>query len=251
MKFIKAESFNSNKSIQILSLNRPEVKNAFHPEMISEITQFFKNIDSSAVTMVIMRGEGTAFCSGADLNWMKSMVDYSLQENIDDSKKLWEMFEAVYRCPVPVVSIAHGDVFGGALGLLACADYVIAEKDTQFCFSEVKLGLAPAVISAFVSRKMQDIFYRPLMISGEVFNAEEAKRIGLAHQVYTGKIEMDEVVKKFRGNGLEAMKETKKLLNALIEKDSFEKQKTLAAQVISERRTSAEGQERLKKFLSK
>lgn len=251
MKFIKAENFNANKSIQILSLNRPEVKNAFHPEMISEITEFFKNLDSSLVNMIILRGEGTAFCSGADLNWMKSMVDYSLEENINDSKKLWEMFEAVYRCPVPVVSIAHGGVFGGALGLLACADYVIAESATQFCFSEVKLGLAPAVISGFISRKMQDSFYRPLMISAEVFNSEEAKRIGLAHQIYSGNIEMDEVVKKFRGNGLEAMRETKKLLNALIEKESFEKQKALCAQVISERRTSAEGQERLKKFLSK
>lgn len=251
MKFIKVENFNSNKSVQILNLNRPEVKNAFHPEMILEITEFFKNLDSSVVTLVILRGEGTAFCSGADLNWMKSMVNYNLEENMADSEKLWDMFEAIYRCRVPVVCIAHGGVFGGALGLLACADYVIVENATQFCFSEVKLGLAPAVISGFISRKIQDSFYRPLMISGEVFTAEEAKRIGLAHQIYSGNIEMDEVVKKFRSNGLEAMKETKKLLNALIESEKFEKQKALCTRSISERRTSAEGQERLKKFLSK
>jgi methylglutaconyl-CoA hydratase len=251
MKFIKVENYESNDSIKVISLNRIEVKNAFHPEMIAELTEFFNGESTSTQTqLIILKGEGTAFCSGADLNWMKSMVNYTLEENIEDSKKLWNMFEAVYSCQVPIITIAHGGVFGGALGLLACADYVYAENNTQFCFSEVKLGLAPAVISGFISRKIQDAFYRPLMLSGEVFNTEEARRIGLVQKTFSEKIQLSDVIKKFSSNGREAMRETKKLLNSLSLIKPSEHQ-ALCTQVISERRTSAEGQDKIKKFLSK
>jgi methylglutaconyl-CoA hydratase len=251
MKFIKVENYESNDSVKIVTLNRAEVKNAFHPEMIEELTEFFSSESSSVKTQIIvLKGEGTAFCSGADLNWMKSMVNYSFEENIEDSKKLWNMFEAIYSCQVPIITIAHGGVFGGALGLLACADYVLAENKTQFCFSEVKLGLAPAVISGFISKKIQDAFYRPLMLSGEVFTTEEARHIGLVHQTFFEKIELSDVVKKFSNNGREAMRETKKLLNAL-NASFYSEHQALCTKVISERRTSTEGQEKIKKFLSK
>jgi methylglutaconyl-CoA hydratase len=252
MKFIKIENFENNDQVKVLSLNRPEVKNAFHPEMIQEITNFFTQESQSKNTQVILlKGEGTAFCAGADLNWMKSMVDYSVEENMSDSKKLWAMFESIQNCSVPVVGLAHGAVFGGALGLLACCDYVFAEEKTQFCFSEVKLGLAPAVISSFISRKVQDAFVRPFMLSAEVFKTSQALQIGLVHKSYSEKIELSEVVKVFSGNGLEAMRETKKLLNQLLETSDTETRKNLCAQVITQRRMSVEGQERLKKFLSK
>jgi methylglutaconyl-CoA hydratase len=251
MKFIKVENYESNDSVKIVSLNRAEVKNAFHSEMIGELTEFFNSESSSIKTQfIVLKGEGTAFCSGADLNWMKSMLNYTFEENIEDSKKLWNMFEAIYSCQVPLITIAHGGVFGGGLGLLACADYVIAENKTQFCFSEVKLGLAPAVISGFISKKLQDAFYRPLMLSGEVFSADEARRIGLVHQTFSEKIEISDVVKKFSSNGREAMRETKKLLSALNTSPHSEHQ-AHCTKVISERRTSAEGQEKIKKFLSK
>ena len=252
MKFIKIENFENNDQVKVVSLNRPEVKNAFHPEMIQEITNYFNQESQNKNTkLVLLKGEGTAFCAGADLNWMKSMVDYSVEENMNDSKKLWAMFESIQNCSVPVVGIAHGAVFGGALGLLTCCDYVFAEEKTQFCFSEVKLGLAPAVISSFIARKIQDAFIRPLMVSAEVFKTSQALQIGLAQKSFSEKIELADVVKVFSGNGLEAMRETKKLLNQLLETSDTEQRKNLCAKVITDRRMSAEGQERLKKFLSK
>lgn len=252
MKFIKTENFESNDQIKAITLNRPEVKNAFHPEMIQEITDFFNaESENKNTKLILLKGEGTAFCAGADLNWMKSMVDYSVEENRADSKKLWAMFESLQNCSVPVVGVAHGAVFGGALGLLTCCDYVFAEEKTQYCFSEVKLGLAPAVISGFIARKIQDAFVRPLMLSAEVFKTEHALKIGLVHKSYSEKIDLNEVVKMFSANGLEAMRETKKLLNQLLVTSDNEKRKNLCAEVITERRMSVEGQERLKKFLSK
>ncbi len=166
MKFLKIET---SGEFKIVKLNRPEVKNAFHPEMIAEITAAFTefNMDSK-IKAVVIAGEGSVFCAGADLNWMQEMIKYSLAENQKDSEKLWQMFEAIQVCERPVIGIVHGAVFGGALGLMACCDYVFAEEKTQFCFSEVKLGLVPAVISSFVLKKVPDAFVRPLMLSAEV-----------------------------------------------------------------------------------
>lgn len=250
MKFLKLENFSSQSNIKILSLNRPEVKNAFHPEMIAEITAFFEKENSNSETrMIIIRGAGNVFCSGADLNWMKDMAKYSFEENIADSKNLWKMFEALQNCSIPVVSVVHGGVFGGGLGLAACSDYVYAEEKTAFCFSEVKLGLAPAVITGFISAKIPDAFYRPLMISGETFNPIQAKNIGLVQELFSGNIDDADIVKKFAQNGTEAMRETKKLLNKIQNIESRQEKMNSCVKVISERRMSQEGQERLKKFL--
>src|SRR5690606_25345597 len=131
----------------------------------------------------LLSGEGTSFCAGADLAWMKSMVDFTLEENLTDSERLFEMFEAVDRCPVPVVTKAHGHVMGGALGLLAASDVVIAEENTKFCFSEVRLGLAPAVISPFVVDKIGPFHARRWMLTAEVFSAIDALESGLVHKV--------------------------------------------------------------------
>lgn len=252
MKYIKVENSISDSLVKTVTLNRPDVKNAFHPDMIAEITSFFNSENQLGTSrLIIMRGEGTAFCAGADLNWMKDMVRFSLEENKTDSIKLWNMFEAIQSCKVPVVAVAQGAVFGGALGLLVACDYVFAEDKTQFCFSEVKLGLAPAIISGFITQKIQDAFFRPLMISGEVFNSESAKKIGIVNQSFVDKIDDDGVIKLFSANGTEAMRETKKLLNALLTNRDKEFRKNLCTQVISERRISVEGQERLKKFLNK
>ena len=248
MKFLKIESVDEN---QIVTLNRPDVKNAFHPEMIQELTDTFLNLNKNkSVRTVILKGEGSAFCAGADLNWMKEMIAFSFEENKKDSEKLWQMFEAIAFCEVPVIGVVHGAVFGGALGLLACCDYVFAETNTKFCFSEVKLGLAPAVISSFIRRKISDGFARSLMLSAEIFTSEKAQACGLVHALYEGTIETTQVVQKFSGHGLEALRETKKLLNAFPNL-SWSEQKGLTTKVISERRTSIEGQTRLKNFLSK
>ena len=248
MKFLKIDDFQDCKFVM---LNRPDVKNAFHPEMIKEITETFLSLSQDKkLRAIFFGGEGSVFCAGADLNWMKTMIDFTLEENIQDSEKLWKMFEAILFCEVPVIGISQGSVFGGALGLLACCDYVFAEAETKFCFSEVKLGLAPAVISSFILKKLSDGFIRPFMLSGEIFTAEKAQQSGLVHAIYKGPYERAHLAKQFTANGLEAMRETKKLLN-LISNQTWQQQKVSTTKVISERRTSAEGQERLRNFLNR
>lgn len=248
-KYIRIADLENDPTVKIVTLNRPEVKNAFHPEMISEINSFFVDSNTEDTTkLIVLKGEGSAFCAGADLNWMKNMTSYSLDENLQDSGKLWDMFEAVYQSRAPVIAVAHGAVFGGALGLLACCDYVFTEEKTKFCFSEVKLGLAPAIISGFISRKIPECFYRPYMLSAEIFSAEDSKKMGLIQRIFSGHLEISEVVKKFSDNGSGAMKATKMLLSALSAKTVSEK-KELCTQVISELRMSEDAQTRMKKFL--
>lgn len=236
----------------IITLNRPEVKNAFNAEMIQEITELFTSINNEEnIKAIILKGEGTAFCAGADLNWMKSMVKYSYQENIMDSRKLWDMFEAIKNCRHPIIAQIHGAVFGGGLGILACCDYVIAEEKTKYCFSEVKLGLAPAVISSFILKKCADSFVRPMMISGEIFNTASAQMMGLVHSIYSDNMPLEDIVKKFTDNGADGMRETKKLLNALNETTHLSEDMTLTTETISKLRISDDAQSRLQKFLDK
>lgn len=205
----------NDNSIKIVELNKPKLKNAFNPEMIAEITETFKKLSADkAVRAVVLKGAGTAFCAGADLNWMKSMVDFSFDQNIKDSEKLWEMFEAIALCEAPVIGLIHGAAFGGALGLIAACDYVIADEATKFCFSEVKLGLSPAVISSFILRKCSDGQVRPFMLNAEVFDSKTAQRLGLVHIIKNLDDGLTEA-RKFSGLGLEAIRETKKLLNSI------------------------------------
>lgn len=237
----------------VVELSRPEIKNAFNPEMIAEITEVFKDAhQNKKLSAVVLKGAGTAFCAGADLNWMKSMVKFSLEENLADSAKLWNMFEAIAFCEVPVVGLVHGAAFGGALGLIAACDYVLADEKTKYCFSEVKLGLSPAVISAFILRKCADAQVRPYMLNAEVFDSITAQRMGLVHGVLNATSNWKTEVQKFSALGFEATRATKKLLNEIElvkNKSSWEQQKKLTTQVISERRMSAEGQQKLKAFL--
>ncbi len=249
MKYVKKEIVNN---FCIVTLNRPEVKNAFDPAMIEEITLLFKSLNKEeSLQAIILKGEGSVFCSGADLNWMKSMVNYNLDENKTDSRKLWDMFAAVRNCQYPVIGKAHGAVFGGALGLLACCDYVMAEENTKFCFSEVKLGLSPAVISSFIIQKCADAFVRPLMLSGEVFSTADAQRIGLVFSSYKGDITVQEIIQKFSNNGAYAMIATKLLLNTLSEMPQQQGHIQLTTETISKLRISEDAQARLKVFLNK
>lgn len=244
-----------------VKLHRPEVRNAFNPEMISEITQLFQKLASRTDLIAItLQGEGKAFCAGADLTWMKEMVKYNFDQNLQDSEKLYDMFGSIESCPTPVIGVAHGAVFGGALGLVACCDYVIAEANTQFCFSEVKLGLAPAVISSFILRKAPRGLVQPLMMSGQIFSAVRGLQMGLLHDVFEFNAEKDmsqqlnqelsKVLHIFKNNGGEAVRATKKLVST-VEELSLKDQKAISTQVIAERRVSPEGQEGLKAFLEK
>lgn len=238
-----------------VELARPEVRNAFNPKMIKEITQCFKALSKKkAIRAIVLQGAGKSFCAGADLEWMKDMVKYSLAQNKKDSNVLYEMFEAIAECPHPVVGFVHGSAFGGALGLIACCDIVVAEAATQFCFSEVKLGLVPAVISDFVMRKSTVGLTMPWMMLGKVFDSKEAERMGLVHFSAAGEEAYSQlqgqILDLVGGAGPEAVKDTKKLvLN--VQKMSAKKAKSETTKVIAARRVSAEGQAGLNSFLNK
>lgn len=240
--------------VAYVKLHRPDVRNAFNPEMIGQITDVFRGLETRRdLRAIVLLGEGKAFCAGGDLNWMKEMVNFSFEQNLDDSKKLFEMFEAIAECSLPVVGLIHGAAFGGALGLIAVCDEVIAEEGTQFCFSEVKLGIAPAVISAFVSRKAVAGKVRPLMLSGAVFDVHIAQQVGLVNEIAVageGHTALQKVLHTYLQCGPEAVRETKKLLNRLPTL-TWDEQKTATGKLIAERRASIEGQEGLKAFLEK
>lgn len=240
--------------VAYVKLHRPDVRNAFNPEMIAEITKTFSDLNGrNDLRAIALQGEGKVFCAGGDLNWMKEMVNFSFTQNLEDSQKLFEMFETIAHCELPVVGLVHGAAFGGALGLIAACDEVIAEEGTQFCFSEVKLGIAPAVISAFVHRKAVPGKVRPLMLSAVTFNAHTAQQAGLVNEVVPageGHLALQKVLHSYLQCGPEAIRETKKLLNSL-DALSWSEQKNATAKVIAERRASPEGQEGLKSFLEK
>ena len=252
MKTLKITADSKNK---IIELNKPEIKNAFNPEMIQELTETFNQLSNDSQTeLIVLKGAGNIFCAGADLNWMKSMVNYNLEQNIQDSNKLWDMFEAITFCNKPVIGVVQGAAYGGALGLMAACDQVLIQADTQLCFSEVKLGLSPAVISAFVLKKCSDTFVRPYMMNADIFNAETALNMGLAHAIYKLENEAEAAIEKYQSLELKAVAETKKLMNEIFiskNKDSWAEQKKLTTMVISQLRVSAEAQSRLKKFLEK
>ena len=240
------------KNYSVVTLNRPQVKNAFDPDMISEITATFKLLSTRKETdFILMVGEGTAFCAGADLSWMKKMIDYTKAENKKDSEKMWTMFDTMKNCSKPVIAKVHGAVFGGALGLVACSDFVVAEENTQFCFSEVKLGLAPAVISSFILRKVSFAHAQPVMISGDVFSTAQALTMGLVHRKYATTITDDEILKPFLQASPVAMIATKKMMLTLNSDSKWQQKKKMTTTLISSLRVSADAQNRLKKFLDK
>ncbi len=242
------------KNIALVSLNRPDLRNAFDPALIQKLTETFRSLAAREdLRAIVLSGEGKVFCAGADLNWMKSMANYTLQENEQDSQKLFEMFESIYNCPMPVIGLVHGAAFGGALGLMAVCDYVIAEENTKLCFSEVKIGIAPAVIAGFILQKVSSGAVSHLMISGKVFDPKQVLGSGLVHEVVAEAHlaeALSKAVRLFQESGPEAVRETKKLLRRLPNLNWNETKKT-TCELIAQRRVSSEGQEGLKSFLEK
>lgn len=236
-----------------IKLNRPEVHNAFNAQMIAELTRIFSEVEKSSARVVFLSGEGKSFCAGADLAWMKSLVDYSFEENREDSLKLYDLFETVAECALPVVTKVQGNVFGGGLGIASASDIVIAEEKTRFCFSEVKLGLAPATISPFVMRKVSRNKASEWMLSAKLFEAQEALQGGLINFVGSAeKVEEETqaLLQRMVRNGPEAVRETKRLMT-FINNNLPATWKEETARSIAERRVSAEGQEGLQSFFDK
>lgn len=233
-----------------VQLNRPEVRNAFDDSLIAEIKRVFSNIEGRAV---VLSGSGKVFCAGGDLQWMQRSIDFTEEENVVDATRLAEMFEAIDSCPVPVIAKVHGAAFGGGLGLVAVSDIVIAVAGTNFCFSEVKLGLGPAVIAPYALRKIGMSQSRRYFLTAEVFDAETARRIGLVHEVVT-EDEVDqkvsEIVKSVLLGGPKAQRVAKDLLRR-ITGVPIEDAMPSCIRAIANLRTSEEGQEGVRAFLEK
>src|SRR5689334_11348706 len=194
-----------------VTLARPERRNAFDAELIGELTGAFESVGED-VRAVLLSGEGESFSAGADVDWMRSSVVLSYEENVADARRLRMMLEAIDSCPAPVVARVQGHALGGGCGLVACADIVVSAPDVRFAFSEVKLGIIPAVISPFALAKIGPSAARRYFVTGERFDAATALRIGLVHEVDQ---DLDggvaRVVAELRTAGPEAARHAKKL----------------------------------------
>jgi methylglutaconyl-CoA hydratase len=226
-----------------ITLARPEQRNAFNAQLIGELSEAF--VDVGRARAVVLAGEGPSFCAGADVEWMRSSADLSLEENVNDANAMRRMFESIDACPAPVVARVHGHALGGGVGLVAVSDIAIAARDTVFAFSEVKLGIIPAVISPFALAKIGPSQARRYFVTGERFDADTALRIGLVHEVADGlDAAVDRVVGELLSAGPRAARWAKRLVRERPEGPE-------TARWIAERRTSDEGQEGLRAFLDK
>jgi len=240
--------------IRTIALNRPQKRNAFHAEMIAEITKAFKEVASDKqVRAVLLTAEGSTFCAGGDLEWMKSTIDYTAKQNLKDAERLFDMFWAIRSVPVPVVGRIFGHAFGGGAGLVSACDIVVAESGTQFCFSEVKWGLVPAVISPFVAEKVLPSRAREWFLTAKVFGCSEALSAGLIG--FSGNMaevdaEVEAILFRIRDTAPQAVRETKKLHQSF-SSVSWKAVRTKVTKLIAARRVSEEGQSGLKAFVEK
>ncbi len=226
-----------------ITLARPETRNAFDAALIAELSEAF--VDVGTCRAVVLAGDGRSFCAGADIEWMRASAELDLEANVADATAMRRMFEAVDRCPAPVVTLVQGHALGGGIGLVACSDIVIAEPGAVFAFSEVKLGIIPAVISPFALRKIGESAARRLFVTGERFDAATARSIGLVHDVSDDlQGALERVLAELRTAGPRAARHAKRLV--LDHPDGAETVRRIAA-----RRTSEEGQEGLRAFLER
>jgi methylglutaconyl-CoA hydratase len=225
-----------------ITLSRPERRNAFDAQLIADLMEAFNDVGDARV--VVLAGEGESFCAGADIEWQRSAIDLSYEENVEDALKLYRMCEAIDVCRAPVVARIQGYALGGGSGLAACSDIAVAATDATFGFSEVKLGIIPAVISPFVLPKIGQ-HARRYFLTGERFDAETALRIGLVHEVADDlDASVGRIVDELLSSGPKAVREAKDLI-----RERPEGRKT--AEIAARMRTSHEGQERLRAFFER
>jgi methylglutaconyl-CoA hydratase len=250
----KTLSIEKKDSILWCVLNRPEVRNAFNAEMISELTHFAKNLEAD-VRAVVLRGTGPVFCAGGDLRWMQQSLEMNREENREDARKLAEMYLSLDRMPVPLLGWIHGAAFGGGAGLVCVCDFAISQTGTKFSFSEVKLGIVPACISPFVLRKIGPGYARSLFLTAERFDEKRALEIGLIHKIADAETAardfLNEKIQQILECGPNAIRHTKNLLFEMLFDSNDEQQLTRAADLLSSVRVSEEGQDGLRAFLEK
>ena len=235
-------------------LARPEFRNAFDAELIARLREAFTALSAdAAVRVVVLEGQGKAFCGGADVNWMRGSLELSEDENVRDAEAMSDMYRAIDLCAKPVIARVHGAALGGGAGLCAVADAVVADEETIFGFTETKLGIIPAVISPFVLAKIGVSHARRLFLTGERFDALRAQAIGLVHEVvHADALDgvVDAIASELATAGPSAIAAAKALIRT-VRAASYEDSRAMTARAIAKQRTSAEGQEGLRAFLER
>jgi methylglutaconyl-CoA hydratase len=238
-----------------VTLDRPEVRNAFDDALIRKLQSSFETLGKDAsVRVVVLAGNGPAFCAGADLNWMKRMAAYGYDENLADAQALATMLATLDRMPKPTIARVHGPVFAGGTGLVAACDIAVGTPEAKFCFSEAKLGLSPATISPYVMRAIGERMARRYFLTAEVFDAAEAYRIGLLSALVSPTnldTEVDSLVKHLLAGGPESHAKIKDLIRSVTHRPIDDALGAETAKRIAEIRVSAEGKEGIASFLEK
>ena len=244
------------ESIAWVNLDRPEVRNALNAELIGELTEVFDWLNSrDDIRVIILKGNGKAFCAGADLEYMKAMAGFSYNQNLADAQNLSKLFQTIYFCNKAVIVDVHGACIGGANGIIAAADIVIAEKETKFAYSEVRLGITPATISPFVVQKIGNTAAKELMLTGRRFTAEEAKAFRLVNVVVSDAEMIDaerQYIEHFMHASPDAIAECKNLLRMVSGTDDrFNPIFMQTSIAIANQRISKAGQEGMAAFFEK
>lgn len=239
-----------------VTLNRPEVRNAFNEGVIAELTEAFAQLGGrDDLRAIVLAAEGKAFCAGADLNWMRAMAGYSWDENRDDALRLATMLWTIYRCPIPVIARVQGDVYAGGIGLVACADIVVSTASAGFCLSEAKLGLLPATIGPYVVKAIGERQARRYFTTAERFDAATAKQLGLVHELVESSEQLDakvdELAAALCANGPMAVRACKRLALDLGDRELDDELRAETARRIADIRASAEGKAGVQSFLGK
>ena len=236
-------------------LNRPDVRNAFNDSVIAELTKAFQELSKdNDLRAIVLGAHGKAFCAGADLNWMRTMSGYSWEENRADAQKLADMLWTLDQCPVPIVARLQGDCYAGGMGLASVCDVLIASDNVTFCLSEARLGLLPGTISPYVIRAMGTQAAKRYMVTAERFSATQAHAMGMVHELCTPEsldAKVAELVGVLCGNGPQALRACKKLVQDVAGEPIDEALRIETARRITDIRASDEGKEGLQSFLQK
>lgn len=247
--------FSKENAIAKVTLNRPEVHNAFNEDVIQRLIECFEDVSNDDnIRVMILQANGKSFSAGADLNWMKKMASYSEAENLADAKQLALMLSTLYQLNKPTIARIQGAAFGGAVGLVACCDIAIASRMSKYCLSEVKLGLIPATISPYVIQSVGPRIAKRLFMTAEVISSRRARRIGLVSETVSEEdldSEIDTIINSILKNGPNAVSLAKSLVNEIADQDIDERLINDTSARIASVRVSKEGQEGLSAFLEK
>ena len=245
----------TENAVHTITLNRPDIRNAFNDVLIGEIREAFDAVSRRTdVRCVVLAASGSAFCAGGDLNWMRRMADYTREQNIADAGGLAAMLRAIDQCPHPTVARVQGDVFAGGLGLISACDVVVSADTATFCLSEVKIGLIPATISPYVVRAIGARASRRYFLTAERFSAAEAHRIGLVHEsVPMGQLDdtVHTLVQALCANSPMAVKDAKRLVDSVTGRQIDEALIASTVAGIADSRASVDGKEGVQAFLDK